>query len=141
MGWTSTALKGAWPCSHNSWEGMREKQHLKWPSFSSGAGGGWHRWKDSAQEAFSLQGELRTVEGVETGSWQQTHKTASPGRARPRLRGDRPRQCPPSLPLLGLGAQSHVTHHTEQLTGAVRELYNAATILTADHSLVMGKWG
>jgi len=26
---------------------------LKWPSFSSGAGGGWHRWKDSAQEAFS----------------------------------------------------------------------------------------
>lgn len=69
--------------------GMREKQHLKWPSFSSGAGGGWHRWKDSAQEAFSLQGELRRVEGVETGSRQQTHKTASPGRARPQLRGDR----------------------------------------------------
>lgn len=69
--------------------GMREKPHLKWPSFSSGAGGGWHRWKDSAQEAFSLQGELRRVEGVETGSRQQTHKTASPGRASPQLRGDR----------------------------------------------------
>lgn len=60
-GWNSTALKRAWPCSNNSWEGRREKQRLKWPSFSSGAGGSWHRWKDSAQEAFSLQ------EGVENG--------------------------------------------------------------------------
>ena len=42
---------------------------MEWPSFGSGAGGGWHGWKDSAQEAFSLQGGLRTVEGVETGSW------------------------------------------------------------------------
>lgn len=43
---TNTALKRSW----------REKQRLKWPSFSSGAGGGWHGWKDRAQEAFSLQG-------------------------------------------------------------------------------------
>lgn len=32
-------------------------------------------------------GGLRTVEGTETSSWQQTHQTASPGRLRPWFKG------------------------------------------------------
>lgn len=68
VGWTSTALKRDLALQPWQPEGMREKRRLEWPSFSSGAGGSWYRWKNSAQEAFSLQGELRTVEGVETSS-------------------------------------------------------------------------
>lgn len=94
---------------------MREKQRLKWTSFSSGAGGGWHRWKDSAQEAFSLQGGLRMVEGVETSRSQQTHKTASPGRVRPQLRGSGLTNAHHPYSLVALGAQFHVTIYDSSL--------------------------
>lgn len=70
------SFKGGLALQQEQLEGMREKQRLKWPSFSSGTGGSWHRWKGSAQEAFSLQGELRTVEGVETSSLQQAHQNS-----------------------------------------------------------------
>lgn len=56
-----SAAKATRPHSSKGHEEWREKQCLEGPSLSCGAGGGWPRWKDIAQETFSLQG------GVENG--------------------------------------------------------------------------